>query len=124
MNKPIRIQLKRTKGYRMQDQSPDGREVVKVARPSLYGNPYTIAGALEAGYKHKDCQTMVVYAFKEWLAGSRDYANYQPAREKLLANVSKLRGKHLACFCPLDKPCHADVLLELANPQKENKHGR
>ena len=26
-----------------------------------------------------------------------------------------LRGKDLACWCPLDQPCHADVLLELAN---------
>lgn len=28
---------------------------------------------------------------------------------------SALRGKDLVCFCPLNKPCHADVLLELAN---------
>jgi hypothetical protein len=27
-----------------------------------------------------------------------------------------LAGKDLACWCPLDQPCHADVLLELANP--------
>ena len=33
-------------------------------------------------------------------------------REKFLA---PLRGKNLACFCPLDQPCHADVLLEMAN---------
>ena len=26
-----------------------------------------------------------------------------------------LRGKNLACWCPLDAPCHADVLLEIAN---------
>ncbi|MDT7935250.1 MAG: DUF4326 domain-containing protein [Sphingomonadaceae bacterium] len=26
-----------------------------------------------------------------------------------------LRCKNLACWCPLDQPCHADVLLELAN---------
>jgi hypothetical protein len=26
-----------------------------------------------------------------------------------------LRGYSLACWCPLDKPCHADVLLKLAN---------
>ena len=26
-----------------------------------------------------------------------------------------LRGKHLACYCPLDRPCHVDVLLDLAN---------
>jgi hypothetical protein len=30
-------------------------------------------------------------------------------------DVSELRGKNLACWCPLDAPCHADVLLELAN---------
>ena len=29
--------------------------------------------------------------------------------------VSKLRGRDLMCWCPLDQPCHADVLLELAN---------
>lgn len=29
----------------------------------------------------------------------------------------KLRGKDLACYCPLGKPCHADVLLRLANEE-------
>lgn len=27
----------------------------------------------------------------------------------------ELKGKNLACFCPLDEPCHADVLLKIAN---------
>jgi hypothetical protein len=27
-----------------------------------------------------------------------------------------LAGKDLACWCPLDQPCHADSLLEVANP--------
>lgn len=27
-----------------------------------------------------------------------------------------LAGHDLACWCALDQPCHADVLLELANP--------
>ncbi|EUA64977.1 hypothetical protein I542_5155 [Mycobacteroides abscessus 1948] len=27
----------------------------------------------------------------------------------------ELRGHDLACWCPLDQPCHADVLLEIAN---------
>ena len=31
-------------------------------------------------------------------------------------DLSPLRGKDLCCWCPLDKPCHADILLELANP--------
>ena len=29
----------------------------------------------------------------------------------------ELAGKDLACWCPLDQPCHADVLLEIANPE-------
>ena len=29
--------------------------------------------------------------------------------------IAYLRGKNLACWCPLDQPCHADVLLDLAN---------
>lgn len=28
---------------------------------------------------------------------------------------SELTGKNLACWCPLDQPCHADVLLQLAS---------
>jgi hypothetical protein len=27
----------------------------------------------------------------------------------------ELRGYDLACYCPLDEPCHADVLLAVAN---------
>ncbi|MGH6882856.1 MAG: DUF4326 domain-containing protein [Hypericibacter sp.] len=30
-----------------------------------------------------------------------------------------LRGHDLCCYCPLDQPCHADVLLELANGDPE-----
>lgn len=29
--------------------------------------------------------------------------------------LAPLRGRDLACWCRLDQPCHADVLLELAN---------
>jgi hypothetical protein len=27
----------------------------------------------------------------------------------------ELAGRDLCCWCPLDDPCHADVLLEVAN---------
>jgi hypothetical protein len=30
-------------------------------------------------------------------------------------DLTELAGHDLACWCPLDQPCHADVLLELAN---------
>jgi hypothetical protein len=29
---------------------------------------------------------------------------------------AELRGKTLCCWCPIDQPCHADILLELTNP--------
>lgn len=36
-------------------------------------------------------------------------------------DLEPLRGHDLACWCPLDQPCHADVLLELANrPEVES----
>jgi hypothetical protein len=35
----------------------------------------------------------------------------------ILARLLDLRGKNLACWCRLDQPCHADVLLELANAE-------
>ena len=37
------------------------------------------------------------------------------ARQYLLDHVEELRGHDLACWCPLGQPCHADVLLEIAN---------
>jgi hypothetical protein len=38
-----------------------------------------------------------------------------PRRNEMVRRLPELRGKDLMCWCSLDKPCHADVLLELAN---------
>ena len=38
------------------------------------------------------------------------------AKSLIDAHIDELRGRDLACWCPLDQPCHADVLLELASP--------
>jgi hypothetical protein len=35
-----------------------------------------------------------------------------------------IRGHNLACWCPLDQPCHADVLLELANRRRRDGRRR
>jgi hypothetical protein len=48
--------------------------------------------------------------YRDWITKNDSHAA-QRAREKL----PRLRGRNLACTCPLDQPCHADVLLELAN---------
>jgi len=100
-----RIQRKRTKGWRM----PEG--AVYVGRGSKWGNPYPIGSM----YKTGGDAWVVLNA--EWsVLLYREHLNARPyGRVPLSAGVTaELAGKDLACWCPLDKPCHADVLLELA----------
>lgn len=68
-----------------------------------------------------------VARFRAWLAGefgdsagSFDHPQFglvmvPPGRERIIASLPVLRGFNFACWCPLDQPCHADVLLEIAN---------
>lgn len=108
---PERIQRKRTKGWR----AP--AEAIYVGRGCgmPWGNPWKAEDAVEAGYR--DGPKMAVYAFRRWLAGDPAFkrSDVDPGRDWILANVAGLRGKNLMCWCALDKPCHADVLLEMAN---------
>ena len=88
---PQRIQRRRTKGWRM----PEG--AVYVGRGTKWGNPIRV----EEGVTAQDAVNM--YAFGIDYAGSPS------------AIRDELAGKDLACWCKLGAPCHADVLLELAN---------
>jgi hypothetical protein len=112
MAKPVRVQLRRTKGWRMPPNT------VKVTRgPGMkFGNPYTIAGYRAAGFEAPDVVMAyhVVQAFSDWLAGRREDAPPEQ-RAVILNNLAELRGKNLACWCAPHRHCHADVLLELAN---------
>lgn len=109
---PKRFQRKRTLGYHL----PPG--VVCVTRPSDFGNPFKWQAAREAGYRGTDDQlrAMSVQVFREWLTANTHYGHgREDLRQILLHRLPELRGKNLACWCRLDQPCHADVLLELAN---------
>ncbi len=102
---PERIQLSRRKGWR----KPEG--AIVVARPSKWGNPYTLA-ELRIDYPGADVEElrrMATSDFRVMLEGKwgEDRGDYPL--------VTELAGHDLACWCPLDQPCHADVLLELAN---------
>lgn len=114
---PRRIQLRRTKGWR----KPDG--VIVVARPTRWGNPFTIGACIDAGYADTvgQARRVVVEAFRSWLNGDRWAAGSSPdweeRRLRMLDGLHDLAGQDLACWCPLDQPCHADVLLELANTE-------
>lgn len=97
---PERIQRKRTKGWRM----PEG--AVYVGRPTKWGNPLkVIAPRDESG----------AWA---WKAAVRIYRSMLRRGELPVTTADvkrELRGKDLACWCNLSDPCHADVLLEVAN---------
>lgn len=119
---PNRIQRKRTKGWRMPPNT------VYVGRPTKWGNPFwylqkfSSAGDSLIAYRmalndywnpeelkhvHEGPFHVACQCFSEWNKkfkyGARNTA------------IAELKGKDLACWCPLDQLCHADVLLEIAN---------
>jgi hypothetical protein len=136
-DRPQRIQLSRAKGWR----KPEG--AVVVARPSVFGNPWVCSkphGCPKSplyDHGHEPDGTPSMHCcqdvFREWLrqglAGEESNLvgkgggirassmaqNGNVERTKLVQALPRLWGRDLACWCPLDQPCHADVLLELAN---------
>lgn len=102
MSKPVRVQLSRARGYR----KPEG--AVVVSRPSKWGNPFT-----------PDCYSSLWQDDGRWREAAIGDFRLALSDRKLRVTADdvrrELRGKDLACWCRLDEPCHADVLLELAN---------
>jgi hypothetical protein len=92
---PVRVQQRRIKGWRM---PPNTRSV---ARPGKFGN-YVVT-VEEAG-----SNAAAVESYREW-ALAPEQAEFRAMARR------ELRGKNLACWCKAGLPCHADVLLEIAN---------
>lgn len=112
MSAPRRLQLSRKKGARL----PAG--AVRVARPGRWGN------RLRIEHKTQDLFWWVMIDRENGIPFSTESAARCSAvrlfREALTCEAieqarSQLRGRDLACFCSLTQPCHADVLLEVAN---------
>lgn len=104
-DEPTRVQLSRSKGWRMPENT------VKVDRSTKWGNPFVVGkpgGAFTAKVMNRR------HAWQLFNSIARD-------NEALVAAArAELRGKNLACWCPLphgydDDECHAAVLLEIAN---------
>jgi hypothetical protein len=99
-SKPQRLRLSRRAGFKLQKHSAEanGLPAIVVSRPSRWGNPYRI----------------------ETHGRERAVALYEASLRRRFGNcvyeeMEPLRGNNLACWCPLDLACHADVLLRLAN---------
>lgn len=99
---PERIRLTRRRGAR----KPDG--AVTVARPTKWGNPFVVGGPFELAGESGTVRDRehAVALYRQWVAAQAELQE-QARRD--------LRGRDLACWCPLPGPCHADVLLRVAN---------
>ena len=107
MTRPTRIQRKRTKDWVMPENT------VYVGRPTKWGNPFVVGKDGTA----QEC----VNLYKKM---TMPYTHLPPTNglEELFiseANIAdiirELKGKDLVCWCKIGEPCHADVLLEIAN---------
>lgn len=127
MTKPIRIQRQRTKGWKMPPNTIYvGRTAGPLAACKLYANPFRIGGYfkigrgsghsgfawLEAHPDYADATFNLIETREDAVSFFRLYRRLYPYKPEQL---ERLRGKNLACWCPLDQACHADVLLEMAN---------
>jgi hypothetical protein len=104
--RPRRIQRRRTKDWRI----PEG--AVYVGRPTKWGNPFYLVDVLDAFCgDEQEAREDCVRSYRRWLHEDEAYV----ALASTIDARRELRGRDLACWCRLDQPCHADVLLEIAN---------
>lgn len=136
---PERIQQRRTKGWRKPENT------VSVSRPSRWGNPFRVFGGSVAGPTWGELRAVPIGTRLRARDEYALYTSHAPASgaithavdlfrtlavvtrrdspDQFEAWIAPLRGKNLMCFCPLEDadgnrvPCHADVLLELANEE-------
>jgi hypothetical protein len=98
---PRRIKVR---GNLFHGQVPEGAVYVGRAAPGLKRSPFCNPYAVKA---HGLDKALALYAehIKPMIAGIR----------------AELAGKDLACWCPLDRPCHADMLLHVANEDPDKQ---
>lgn len=125
---PKRVRLSRAKGWRKPENT------VVVSRPTKWGNPFADRIPHGESLQPRETRAVLVRQFRAWvMAGMRadDLVEQMPlvdqqgkvwrskvqaVRRPTLREIREaLAGHDLACWCPLDEPCHADVLLEIAN---------
>ncbi len=126
--KPKRIQRKRTKGWKMPQNT------LCATRPGKFGNPFRVGVYVKIGdgksgfnylicreekyagpgYVYIDSAETAVHLFREY---RRRYP-FSPEEVQMIRNAD-----HVACFCNLGSPCHVDVLLEIANSEPAAHQG-
>ena len=127
--RPVRVQRKRIKGWKMPENT------VSVCRPTKFGNPFKIV--INKIYVRDRVNKNWIYVcdgdldYVVWLysllfKADIQWVNYESLRYYHLyfqhwydhfknVDLSELKGKNLACFCSLKQACHVDFLLKKVN---------
>lgn len=105
---PKRIRLSRARGWRLPENA------VNVDRPGKWGNPFVVG---KDGTREQ-CVAMFAQLCRGFinLGGRHTVEEQMTLYRRVRRSLGDLKGRDLACWCALDgKPCHADVLISLAN---------
>lgn len=128
---PQRIQRSRRYGYLLPDGTPYEGRPVYVGRPGKWGNPFLMSpvAASFPSLSEEQVAQFVVNDFRVLVEtghgrAARGALMSSPEHEDVTyPSVAEIRaelvGRDLACWCRADRPCHADVLLELSNQEQE-----
>lgn len=87
---------------------------IKVDRSTRWGNPFIVG----QNGTQQECVDMFRFMCAGNMCVSEGYETVERQKQFIanaLQNIATLKGKNLACWCELTKPCHADILIEIAN---------
>ena len=126
--RPERIRRQRTPGWR----APKG--AVYVGRPTVWGNPFRVSERTHLWHRattypydfYRDwfpvnTAEQATRLYRKWLLERDEYWLDQPPTPTLGEIRDALAGRDLMCWCPIGTPCHADVLLEIANASEGDR---
>lgn len=128
MSAPVRVQLSRKRGWKM----PPNTVKVDRSGKGRWGNPWRIGDRMYDpalnDFRVVETAADAVQAFRQMVDWDPDapytpfegsglicFGGFGPEHRNRKTIRAELRGKNLACWCKPGAPCHADVLLELAN---------
>lgn len=111
--KPIRIQ--RSRQYKQ--VSPNGLPIIYIGRPSKWGNPFKVGEPIWNPEDEDKMSLITPKNINECVELFRVYIEKGITRSYtwMYKDLHELKGKNLSCWCKIGEPCHADILLEIAN---------
>lgn len=115
---PQRIVLSRRRGFDLAAESAalNGLPAKVVTRPGRWGNPFAIDDVMASeGLDREAAQARAVALCGDWLRGTLPPEQAPGPVPDIAAIRQELGGHNLACWCRAGTPCHADILIDIAN---------